>query len=110
MRSRTQVGRVSRNLVVWESVVPELGVELHSACSGMRGGDARVEHLALSPACVDIDVEPPEAGWSVISSDRKRGMYVHLLRLQELLERSGYSAHIISQPGRLERLRAGWLR
>ncbi|HEY6397095.1 MAG TPA: hypothetical protein VIX82_06545 [Solirubrobacteraceae bacterium] len=110
VRSRTQMGRVTRNLVVWESVVPVLGVELHSACSGMRGRDSRVEHLALSPVCVDIDVEPPEPGWSVISSARRRGMYAHLLRLQDLLERSGYRARIISQPGRLERLRLGWLR
>jgi hypothetical protein len=110
VRSRTQAGRVSRNLVVWESVVPALGVELHSACSAVHGGDARVEHLALSRACVDIDVEPPEAGWSVVSSVRRRGMYAHLLRLQDLLERSGYNARIISQPGRLERLRAACLR
>jgi hypothetical protein len=91
--------------MVWESVVPELGVELHSAYSGKDGSCSRVEHLVFSTALVDIETEEPDpTGWSVLS-DWRRSMYNHLLRLHELLEQSGYSARI-RLLGRFERLRA----
>jgi len=60
--SHTHVRRVSPSLVVCESVLPELGIELHSAYAGPQDTDPRVEHLVLAPAFADIETVEQERG------------------------------------------------
>jgi hypothetical protein len=96
-------------VVVWESVVPELGIELRSAYSGGRGADARVEHLVLAPSFSDIESAEQQRDLPKPPSDLRYSRLSHLLRLQELLYQCGYRARI-GQVGRFERLlgRFGW--
>lgn len=81
-------------MVVCESVVPELGIELHSAYRDGRFSRARIEHLVLTPASVDVETdEPPDQGPPVMSGVRL-AVLSHLLRLQELLSQAGHNARI----------------
>lgn len=108
--SRTQVSRVTRDLEVWETVVPELGVELRSAYTGRRGGDARVEHLGLTPALVDIETVELDGARATLLRDTEQRSGSHLLRFQELMQRSGHRARV-TQIGQLPRRLGvgGWL-
>jgi len=102
VRSLTHVRRATPNVVVWESIVPELDIDLRSAYTGRRGAAARVEHLVLTSAA---DIEPAaERAVLPLFDDVRRDPFDHLLRLVELLEGSGHRAQI-SQLGRVERLR-----
>ncbi len=100
--SLTHLRRATPNVVVWESIVPELDIDLRSAYTGRRGAAARVEHLVLTSAA---DIEPAaERAVLPLFDDVRRDPSDHLLRLVELLEGSGHRARI-SQLGRMERLR-----
>jgi len=103
VQSHTQVGPVN-GVVVWESIVPELGIELRSAYTGGRGADARVEHLVLVPGFGDIEAPEQQRDSPQLPSDLRYSRLSHLLRLQELLQECGHRARI-NQVGRLERLR-----
>jgi len=103
VESHTQVGRVN-GVLVWESMVPELGIELRSAYTGGRGADARVEHLVLAPGFGDIEAPKQQRDLPRVPSDLRHSRLSHLLRLQELLHECGHRARI-SQVGRFERLR-----
>lgn len=102
VQSHTQVGRVN-GVVVWESVVPDLGIELRSAYTGGRGAEARVEHLVLAPEFGDIEASEQQRESPQLPSDLRYTRLSHLLRLQELLRQRGHRARI-SQVGRFERL------
>ncbi len=95
---------------MWESVVPELGVELHSAYTGRRGSDARVEHLALTPAVVDVEKTDMDSDGPPLLSDTEHGLRDHVLRFQELIQQSGHRARVTQTGSLPRRLRVGgWL-
>ena len=85
---------------MWESRIPELGLELRSAFTDGRAADDRVEHLLLAQARVDVETTVREPGWPPLLSRGQGGLLSHLLRLQELLQQCGHNARI-SQPDRI---------
>ena len=70
LRSHTQIRRVTPVLLVCESVVPGVGVELHSAYVS-RGGRGRVEHLALGPAHFDVESAVQDRHWLLVPAQRR---------------------------------------
>lgn len=103
LRSHTQVRHLSPALLVCESIVPEVGVELHSAYA-CGGGQGRVEHLALAPGHADTGSTAQAPDSRLVPSERQGCLLDHLLRFSELLEQSGHAARI-DVPSRLDRLR-----
>jgi hypothetical protein len=91
--SHTQIRRVTPALLICESVVPGVGVELRSAYVS-RGGRGRVEDLALAPAQCDVESVVRDRDSLLVPSERRHCLLDHLLRFHELLEESGYVARI----------------
>jgi hypothetical protein len=103
LRSHTQVRRLTPALLVCESIVPEVGVELHSAyvCGDRQ---SRVEHLALAPGHAGAGRSARAPDLLLVPCEPRGCLLDHLLRFRELLEQSGHAVRI-DLPSRWERLR-----
>jgi hypothetical protein len=95
--SETRYAEVGAYVLVLSSCVPDLGLELHSTYVGHPGVETRVTHLTLGGGgprrAANEAVARPDGELPVVFA-RRRCLFDHLQRLQDLLAGIGHQAGI----------------
>jgi hypothetical protein len=93
-RSETRLASAGAYALVLSSVLPDRAIELQSSYLGHPGTPTQASHLVLAPGIRDSDaVEHDESSIPVMIA-RRRCIYDHLQRLQDLLAELGHTAQI----------------
>ena len=90
IRSETLVDSVGAWHVVLRTVIPDLGVELQSSYTGHDAADGSVAvHLVLTPQRQAVEPIQVANSRMPVWAGRRRCMYDHLQRLQDVLYELG---------------------
>jgi hypothetical protein len=93
-RSETRLASAGAYALVLSSVLPDRGIELHSSYLGHPGARTQATHLMLGPTGNASEAVEHEASSIPVIAARRRCVYDHLQRLQELLAELGHVAQI----------------
>lgn len=104
--SETRVTSIGPYVMVLDTTIPKQGVALHSTYTGHKGTPTQATHLMLAIGTRDsTSVEHEENEIPVVHA-RRRCLYDHLQRLQDLLEDAGIQATIPIDANAIEAVEA----
>lgn len=90
----TRAASFSPYVVVLDTTLPDHGIELHSTYLGHERTPTRATHLLLAPGLRDTLAAEHEHDTIPVLYERRRCLYDHLARLQDLCLRLELDAQI----------------
>lgn len=90
----TLASEVGAYVVVLDTAVPDRGIDLHSVYVGHPKVRTQATHLTLTPARHEATVVEHEHDAIPVMHARRRCLYDHLHRLQDLLQEDGAQVSI----------------
>ena len=93
-RFETRLASAGAYALVLSSVLPDRAIELHSSYLGHPGVPTQASHLMLAPGITDSETVEHDESLIPVMIARRRCVYDHLQRLQDLLAELGHTAQI----------------
>jgi len=94
VRSETRASSVGAYVLAIDTVLPDHGVDLHSVYAGHPSVRTQATHLLLAPGLHEALSVEHEHDAIPVTHARRRCLYDHLSRLQDLLQSIGLDAQI----------------
>lgn len=93
-RFETRLASAGAYALVLSSVLPKRAIELHSTYLGHPGAPTQASHLMLAPGKSTSEAVEHDERWIPVMVARRRCLYDHLQRLQNLLEELEHTVQI----------------
>jgi hypothetical protein len=93
-RSETRLASAGAYVLVLSSVLPDRAVELHSSYLGHPGTPTQASHLMLAPGISDSETFEHDESLIPVMFARRRCVFDHLQRLQDLLAELGHTVQV----------------
>lgn len=94
VRSETLATRVGAYVVAIETTLADHAIDLHSIYTGHKKTKTQATHLILTPTVSETATVEHEHEAIPVMYAKRRCLYDHLHRLQDLLQAHGAQAHI----------------